>query len=119
MSRSRFFRAVVFAVLLGTTAIWTAAQTTIFNIPTADTLSRGSWNLEFDFITKPVSYRDGGYQTYGYRVAYGATSKTEVGANFYYTRSGAPGYGQVEFSVKQKVYENEKSRIEIEFVDLK
>lgn len=85
-----------------------AAQTTIFNIPTADTLSRGSWSLEADFITKPVSYRDGGYQTYGYRVAYGVTNKTEVGSNFYYTWDGTSSSGQVEFSVKRKVYQNER-----------
>lgn len=90
-----------------------AAQTTIFNIPSAETQSRGSWGLEADFITKPVSYRDGGYQTYGYRVAYGAGSKTEVGTNFYLTKSYGETNGQVEFSVKQNIYRNEKLGVSV------
>jgi hypothetical protein len=85
-----------------------AAQTTLFNIPTADTLPRGSWNLEFDFITKPVSYRDGGYETYGYRAAYGLNNKTEVGANFYLTWEGTNSVAQSEFSLKRNVYLNER-----------
>lgn len=89
------------------------AQTTIFNIPTADTLSRGSWSLEGDFITKPVSYADGGYQTYGYRVAYGINNKTEVGSNFYYTWDGSDSVGQVEFSLKRRLYKSEKLGISI------
>lgn len=83
-------------------------QTTLFNIPTADTLQRGSWGLEGDFITKPVSYRDGGYQTYGYRVAYGLTNKTEIGSNFYLTYDGDKTSAQAEFSLKQNVYRNER-----------
>lgn len=107
-SASFLFSTLVLSTIIGVIAISADAQTTIFNIPTADSLQRGSWNLEFDFITKPVSYRDGGYQTYGYRVAYGVTNKTEIGSNFYYTRSGTPSTGQAEFSLKQKVYQNEK-----------
>lgn len=83
-------------------------QTTLFNIPTADTLQRGSWGLEGDFVTKPVSYRDGGYQTYGYRVAYGLTNKTEIGSNFYLTYDGDKTSAQAEFSLKHNVYRNER-----------
>ncbi|MFT3745492.1 MAG: hypothetical protein QM785_14520 [Pyrinomonadaceae bacterium] len=90
-----------------------AAQTTIFNIPSAETQSRGSWGLEADFIAKPVSYRDGGYQTYGYRVAYGAGNKTEIGTNFYLTKSYGETTGQVEFSVKQNIYRNEKLGVSV------
>jgi len=89
------------------------AQTAIFNIPSADTLPRGSWGLEADFITKPVSYRDGGYQTYGYRVAYGATNHSELGANFYYTWDGDRSYAETQLSVKQKVYESERYGIAV------
>ena len=101
-------RAAFFNVILWVGAFTVSAQTTIFNIPTADTLSRGSWNLEADFITKPVSYRNGGYQTYGYRVAYGLNNKTEIGSNFYYSWDGSESTGQAEFSVKRKVYQNER-----------
>ncbi len=90
-----------------------AAQTTLFNIPTADTLQRGSWGLEGDFITRPVSYRDGGYQTYGYRVAYGLTNRTELGTNFYLTYDGDKASSQAEFSVKQNIYRNEKYGVSV------
>src|SRR5690349_18760074 len=40
------------------------SQTTIFNIPSADTLERRTVNVEGDFLIKPVRYRNGGYQTY-------------------------------------------------------
>ncbi|MBP7475807.1 MAG: hypothetical protein KA810_11160, partial [Pyrinomonadaceae bacterium] len=74
MFRAAFFLCTVFFV-----SGVVSGQTTLFNIPTADTLQKGSWGVEGDFITKPVSYRDGGYQAYGYRVAYGLDNKTELG----------------------------------------
>lgn len=99
-------------VLLGTfiflAAVSASAQTTLFNIPVAETLQKGSWGLEGDFITKPTKYSDGGYQTYGYRVAYGLSNRTELGSNFYYTWDGEDSTAQAEFSVKQNVYRNEK-----------
>ena len=115
MSKSGYFliRAAFPAFFLLTGIFSVSAQTTIFNIPTADTLSRGSWNLEADFIAKPVAYRDGGYQTYGYRVAYGVSNKTEVGSNFYYTYDGNKSTAQVEFSVKQNVYQNERLGVSV------
>jgi hypothetical protein len=87
------------------------SQTTIFNIPTADTLQQGIWNVEFDCVAKPVRYRDGGYQTLGYRVAYGVTNRTEVGANSYYTRDGTRLTADAEFSIKRKIYQNEKHAV--------
>ncbi|MEQ1603684.1 MAG: hypothetical protein ABL999_02335 [Pyrinomonadaceae bacterium] len=90
-----------------------AAQTTIFNIPSADTQSKGSWGIEADFITKPVSYREGGYQTYGYRVSYGLGNKTELGTNFYLTKGLGDSTGQAEFSLKQNIYRNEKLGVSV------
>lgn len=90
-----------------------SAQTTIFNIPSAETQSRGSWGVEADFITKPVSYREGGFQTYGYRVAYGVGNKTELGTNFYLTKSLGDTTGQIEVSLKQNIYRNEKLGVSV------
>jgi hypothetical protein len=84
------------------------AQTTIFNIPSADTLQRGSVNVEADYLTHPVRYANGGYQTLGYRVAYGLTNRTEIGSNFYLTWDGTRSVADVEFSIKRKLYQNEK-----------
>jgi hypothetical protein len=86
----------------------TFSQTTIFNIPTADTLQKRAANIEADFLAKPVHYRDGGYQTYGYRLAYGLTNRTEIGSNFYLTWDGIRSVADIEFSIKRRIYQNEK-----------
>jgi hypothetical protein len=103
-----FFIATALALII--LASGATGQTTVFNIPTADTLARGTVNLEMDFILKPVPYRKGGYQTYGYRLAFGIDQRTEVGSNFYYNWDGHTSTGQAEFSVKRRIYQNEKHR---------
>lgn len=111
MSKTISFVLCTLVLLLS--SVGALAQTTLFNIPTADTLQRGSWGLEGDFITKPVSYRDGGYQTYGYRVAYGVTNRTEIGSNFYYTYDGEKATAQAEFSLKHNVYFSERLGVSV------
>ena len=115
MSKIGFFliRAVWLASFLLSVSLYSPAQTTIFNIPTADTQSRGSVSVEVDFIAKPVAYRNGGYQTYGYRVAYGLNNKTELGSNFYYTWDGTNSTGQAEFSLKRNIYSNERRGVKV------
>ena len=83
------------------------AQTAIFNIPSADTLERRSANVEADFLAKAARHSDGGYQTLGYRLAYGVTDKTEIGSNFYLTWDGGPSVADLEVSLKYGVYKNE------------
>lgn len=90
-----------------------AGQTTIYNVPSAETQPRGSWGLEVDFIAKPTRFRDGGFRTYGYRLAYGAGNRTEFGTNFYLTRSSVEAVAQAEFSVKQNVYRSEKHGVSV------
>ncbi len=107
------FRAAFFLCTVLFVSGVVSGQTTLFNIPTADTLQKGSWGVEGDFITKPVSYRDGGYQTYGYRVAYGLDNKTELGTNFYLTYDGDKTSAQAEFSVKRNVYRTERLGVSV------
>lgn len=99
---------VVSGALMLLFAFAARSQTTIFNIPSADTLQRSSVNVEVDYLTHPVRYSNGGYQTLGYRVAYGLTNKTEIGSNFYLTWDGSRSVADVEFSIKRKLYQNEK-----------
>ena len=108
---SKYFLFVLSTIIFISTSA--RSQTTIFNIPTAETQTRGSWSIEADFISKPVSYRDGGFQTYGYRVAYGLGNKTEVGTNFYLTKGSGDSVAQAEFSLKQNVYNNEKLGVSV------
>lgn len=107
------FLIVALAFGLGSLFFPASAQTTIFNIPSAETQGRGSWSVEADFITKPVSYRDGGFQSYGYRAAYGLSNGTEIGSNFYLTKGIGDTTGQIEFSLKQNIYRNEKLGVSV------
>lgn len=109
MSRTAFF--FLCTLLFAASATAAHSQTTLFNIPTSDTLQRGLWNVEGDFVTKPVKMRYGGYRTYGYRISYGLTHKWELGSNFYFTRASGGPLGQAEFSLKRKVYQSERRRI--------
>ena len=109
-----FLIRAVFSTIIFTLSVFTvSAQMEIFNIPTSETLSGGSFYLELDLITKPVSYLRGGYQTYGYRVVYGLDNKTEVGANVFYTRDGGDPTGELQFDAKRKIYENEKHGVSV------
>lgn len=85
-----------------------SAQMTIFNIPSTDTLEKRGVYFEADFVAKPMSYDKGGFQTYGYRVVYGLGHRTEVGANFYYTRDGGDSVAELQVNTKRTLYQNEK-----------
>ena len=104
---------ILFAALFFSCAINASAQTTIFNVPLADTLQRGTVAIEADFVAKPVRNKKGGYQSYGYRLAYGLRNKTEIGSNFYYSWDGRDPAGQAEFSLKQKFYEDERRGVKV------
>lgn len=105
--------ALVVAITVILVPVTAFSQLSIFNIPSTDTLSKGSFALEADFISKPVSYRDGGYQTYGYRAVYGLNGKTEIGANFFLTYDGEEAEGEVQFNAKRKIYSSEKHGVDV------
>lgn len=106
MSRFRWFF-LFLPFIAGSLTI--SAQSTIFNIPSTDVVPEGRFYVEADFISRFARYRDGGYQTYGYRTVYGFKRKVEVGANFFYTRGGR-GASPKEFqpNIKWKPFESEK-----------
>jgi hypothetical protein len=58
------------------------AQSTIFNIPSTDVVSKKKTYLEFDFISHLESHEDGGFQAYIPRVVVGLGKGVEIGANF-------------------------------------
>ena len=113
MSKSGSFtiRLTTGLLIIFATAAIGSAQMTIFNIPSTDTLEKKGLYFEADFVAKPVSYDKGGFQTYGYRVVYGLGHKTEVGANFYYTRDGGDAVAELQVTIQQTLYQNEKHGI--------
>jgi hypothetical protein len=105
-----FFRTLLLLVL-GSSLITAeiAAQSSLFNIPTADTLGKGERYVEFDFDSHFANYRDGGWQSYGGMGIYGLNNRTEIGVNAYATRSHN-GFGSIEIqpNFKFKAYQNER-----------
>ena len=85
-----------------------SAQTTLFNVPSTDTLPQGRYLVEVDFIAKFEKFEKGGFQTYGYRTVYGVRKNLEVGANFFYTRNGETSPKEFQPNIKYQAYQNEK-----------
>jgi hypothetical protein len=59
-----------------------AAQSTIFNIPSTDTVAPKHGYFEFDFLPQAPTPSSGSFQTYTPRVVAGVTPQLEIGANF-------------------------------------
>lgn len=96
----------IFITLAG--AIGAYSQLTIINTPSTDTLQAKMFYLEADVGWKPGPYRNGGFQSYGYRTVYGLNRKTEVGVSFFYSRNGTTSPKELQLSVKRKLYSKEK-----------
>src|SRR5262245_31028568 len=64
-----------------------AAQSTIFNIPTTDIVSKGKTYLEFDFLPQIPSPEGAGTHVYNPRLVFGVAKDVEAGANFLTTHS--------------------------------
>lgn len=68
-----------------------AAQSTIFNIPSTDTVAPGKGYVEFDYLLqlpKPDAFQ---FQTFAPRALVGVTPKLEVGVNVGYTKLADDG----------------------------
>ncbi len=85
------------------------AQTSLFTVPTAESLPEGETYLEFDFDAHPTSYRKGGFQSYGVFLVRGVGKGVEVGANVYFLKDGDGETEPVEFQsdIKWQFYNNE------------
>jgi hypothetical protein len=110
-NRFRPWLAVFTALLLFSAA---GAQTSLFNIPTAEVTEEGSFYLEADFDAHFARYRKGGWQSYGFLGVYGLRKNMEIGVNAYVTRT-ADGYEPVEIqpNIKYRMYNNESNGISI------
>lgn len=84
------------------------AQSSLFSIPTADTLAKDEKYIEVDFDAHFDSYRNGGWQSYGVLGVYGLNDRVEIGLNAYIVKA-AEGFEAVELqpNVKVRAYEKE------------
>jgi len=87
------------------------AQSTIFNIPTTDTVAKGKGYFEFDYLAQAPG--SGSTRTYLYnpRLVVGAGPNAEVGVNFptYHTSGMSSGanLGYIQPNFKYKYYNND------------
>jgi hypothetical protein len=108
------FRATrtVFAVLACVLVAQNAkAQSTIFNIPSTDTVEKGKGYFEIDFLPQAPG-PDGGSSTiiYNPRGIVGLPHDTEIGVNvpIYHIPGSTPSnFGYIQPNIKTKVYKND------------
>ncbi len=94
---------------LGTCAL--TAQTSVFNIPSADTLEKKSTYVEADYYGHFDSYENGGFHQFGPTVVYGLTDDLEIGANLLYLKDiNRPGV-ELQPNIKWRFYQNKKAGV--------
>ena len=88
------------------------AQSTIFNIPTTDTVTKGKAYAEFDFLVQAPGTGHSRSYLYNPRLVVGAPGNLEFGVNFpiINTRDSGDSFtnGYIQPNAKWKFYENEK-----------
>lgn len=92
-----------------------AAQSTIFNIPTTDTVAPKKGYFEFDYLLQLPKPDSGQFQIFTPRFVVGAGPKAEVGVNFANTHyaDGGGTYAQIQPNVKFKFYSNDDSGVAV------
>lgn len=106
-----FSRIIFFGLFLIIGGAAAFAQSTLFNVPSTDTVEPGMKYLEADYITHFGSFKDGGFRSGGYRLVYGARRNVEVGANIFYTRSEGLAQTELQPNAKWRFYNSEKYKV--------
>lgn len=114
MNKCRLLSQLSLLMLVFCTGI-AKAQSTIFNIPTTDTASKGKAYAEFDFLLQVPAADSSRIYAYNPRVVIGAPGNLEFGVNFpmYNTRNAGNSAtnGYIQPNAKWKFYENEKTGV--------
>jgi hypothetical protein len=91
------------------------AQSTIFNIPTTDTVAKGKAYAEFDFVPQVPAPDGSRIYIYNPRLVVGAPGNLEFGVNFPMTNTRASGdsatNGYIQPNAKWKFYNNDKAGV--------
>jgi len=111
----RVLSGLIVALLFVVTAQTGLAQSTIFNIPTTDTVAKGSAYFEFDFLAQAPGTGSTRAYTYNPRIVVGLSDKVEAGVNFPISNySGSPEpnkFGYVQPNMKVKYYNNDDAGV--------
>jgi hypothetical protein len=93
------------------------AQSTIFNIPTTDTVAKGGVYAEFDFLPQVPGFDDSRTYVYNPRLVVGAPGNLEFGVNFpmYNTRASGDSTtnAYIQPNAKWKIYSNDDAGVAI------
>lgn len=83
-----------------------AAQSTIFNIPTTDTVSPKKGYFEFDYLLQAPAPDAGKFQIFTPRIVAGVTPQLEVGVNFANVNyaDGGGTFSQIQPNAKYKFF---------------
>ena len=86
-----------------------AAQSTIFNIPTTDTVAPKKGYFEFDYLAQLPKPDSGQFQIFMPRLVVGVAPMVEVGVNFNTTTYADDGgsYAQIQPNIKLKFFNND------------
>ena len=105
------FGATVLLALYSQTAL---AQSTLFNIPSTDVVSKKKVYLEIDFLSHFAKHADGGFQIYAPRAVFGVAKNIELGVNVSVLDAFAPDQPvYISPNAKWQFYNNESKGIAI------
>jgi len=119
VKRFRVLSGLFVALLLVVTAQTAMAQSTIFNIPTTDTVSKGKGYFEFDFLSQAPGTDLTRTYIYNPRLVVGVAPNAEAGVNFpTYHASGVPSgstatLGYIQPNFKWKYYNNDDKGVAV------
>jgi hypothetical protein len=106
------FGATILWMLLPTSA--GVAQSTLFNVPSTDVVSKNKVYLEFDFLSHFARHADGGFQIYAPRAVFGVGKGVEVGVNVTAVDAFAPDQPvYISPNLKWQFYNNEENGVAI------
>ena len=111
MKNLRVFPGLFVALLFVVTAQTAFGQSTIFNIPTTDTVAKGKAYAEFDFLAQAPGTGVSRTYVYNPRLVVGAPGNVEIGVNFptYHTTGSTSAYFQP--NIKWKYYNNDDAGV--------
>jgi len=90
------------------------AQSTLFNVPSTDVVSKQKVYLEFDFLSHFKRHADGGFQIYAPRAVFGVGRGVELGVNITAVDTFAPKQPvYISPNVKWQFYHNEKAGVAV------
>jgi hypothetical protein len=109
MKTFKGFAVLAVVILVALSGQIAMAQSTIFNIPTTDTVAKGKSYIEFDYFGQmPIDEGADRYHIFMPRGVFGLGGNVEAGVNFNFTRSAGATQAFVQPNLKWKFAANDE-----------